>query len=381
LKRFLSKFTPFSLIALLIMLTFAACGSTTTSTSGSATTTLNLYVSGDVNVQSLYNNTLIPQFEKAYPSIKIHLVYSADGTNDATTLSRVTAAVDAKKNPGYDLIDAGMVVQAAQANLMEPLTTKEVPTLSHIDPTLLKSVNSEALPYRASAVVLAYNSTYVKQPPKTLSALLAWIKANPGKFTYNTPSSGGSGGGFVQTVLNSHVPASAENTFITGYNPSLESDWNQGLQDLKSINSSVYRNGYYPTGNTAVLQLLANGSIDMAPVWSDQSLTDLSQNILPSSIKLTQISPALEGGPAYLGVPRYAAHPQQAYTFLNWVLGSNVQAEIVNQMKGFPGVEWSYMPSSLQAQFSTIAQNYGAAYSSKYTADLDKDWQDQVAGS
>ena len=46
-------------------------------------------------------------------------------------------------------------------------------------------------------MLLAYNPNKVPNPPKTLDELLAWIKANPGRFTYNSPKTGGSGGAFV----------------------------------------------------------------------------------------------------------------------------------------------------------------------------------------
>jgi putative spermidine/putrescine transport system substrate-binding protein len=229
----------------------------------------------------------------------------------------------------------------------------------------LKAVSSEGLPYRASSVVLAYNSNLVKQPPTTLSALLTWIKANPGKFTYNTPSSGGSGYAFAESVVKSHISASAASTFETGYNASLENQWQAGLQELKGLKSSIYNNGFYPDGNTPVLQL---------------ALTALADHQLPSNIKLLQINPAFDGGPAYLGVPRYAAHAKQAYTLMNWLLTPNVQASIISNMHGYPGVQWSYVPASVQAQYASIAKSYDVNFSAKFEADLDKEWQSVVAG-
>ncbi|HLI90358.1 MAG TPA: extracellular solute-binding protein [Ktedonobacteraceae bacterium] len=371
----------FALLAtVLVAITFAACGGNSSGNGGNGAgqTTLTLYSSGDVNVQHLWQNTLIPRFEKANPDINIKLIFAEHGTIDSTTLARVSAAVNAKKSPGMDLIDAGIIQQASQANLLQPLTTQQVPLMSRVDPALLQQVNSDAIPYRSSSVVLAYNTQYVQNPPTTLSDLLAWIKAHPGKFTYNTPSTGGSGQAFVQAVLNSHV--SDPNSFVTGYDPSMESQWQAGFQELRSLNSSIYRNGFYPNGNVAVLQLLGNGSIWMAPVWSDQAMSYLSQNLLPPSVKLIQLNPPFNGGPAFIGIPRYAPHTQQAYKLLNWLLGSDVQTTIVNAMKGFPGIQWSYMPEDIQQQYAAIAKTYARGYSSKFTADMNKQWQSQVAG-
>jgi putative spermidine/putrescine transport system substrate-binding protein len=367
------------IVSLFILLACVGCGAANaTSASGNTQTTLTLYAGGDVNVKNLWNNTLIPAFEKAHPSIKVHLVYS--GTADDTTFARISAAVAAKKDPGIDLLDSSTVQQGATANILMPITTSQVPLISRVDPTLLKAVSSEGLPYRASSVVLAYNSDEVKQPPTTLSDLLTWIKAHPGKFTYNTPASGGSGYAFVESVLKSHISASNKSSFETGYNSALESQWEAGFQELKDLKSSIYNNGFYPDGNTPVLQLLANNSISLAPVWSDMALTALADHQLPANIKLLQLNPPFDGGPAYLGVPRYAAHATQAYTLMNWLLSPDIQASIIANMHGYPGVQWSYVPASVQAQYASIAKSYDASFSSKFEADMGKSWQSEVAG-
>lgn len=365
-------------LLILAMLVLAGCGGSTSTTS--TTTTLNLYTDGDVNVQHLWTNTLIPAFEKANPTIKIHLIYAGSGTSSTATFARLSAAVTAKRDSGMDVLDSGIVRQGATANLMQSITTKQVPNMSRVDPALLKQVNNMGIPYRGSSVVLAYNSQEVTQPPTTLSGLLAWIKAHPGKFTYNTPDSGGSGAGFVQGVINSHVSPSDEDTFVTGYNAALENQWDAGLQDLKSLQPAIYRNGYYPTGNTAVLQLLANNSIQVAPVWSDMALSALASHQLPESIKLVQLTPPFNGGPAYMGIPRYAAHAQQAETLINWLLTAPIQAKIIDVMHGYPGVQWSYVPENVRAQYASIAKSYASGYSSKFSADMNQKWHTQVAG-
>lgn len=380
MARFFKHTWYVAIVAVLAAMIFAGCGSSTSSSGAAQTTTITLYSSGDVNVQSLWRDKLIPAFEHANPNIKVNLVFSVHGTTDSVTLSRLSAAVAANKSAGLDVIDAGFVTQAATAKLLAPLTTQEIPYMSRIDPQLLQAVQSSAIPYRASSVVLAYNSQYVQNPPATLSDLLTWIKAHPGKFTYNSPSTGGSGQAFVQAVLNTSIPSSDLTTFKTGYDATLEKDWQPGLQQLKALNPYVYQKGQYPNGNAAVLQLLASGSIWLAPVWSDMSLTYLSQNLLPSSVKLIQLNPPFNGGPAYMGIPQTAQHKQQAYTFLNWVLGPDQQSTIIQAMHGYPGVQWSYVPQSVQQQYASIAHAYGTFYTSKFNADMNKTWQSQVAG-
>ena len=119
----------------------------------------------------------------------------------------------------------------------------------------------------------------------------------------------------------------------------------------------------------------------MAPVWSDQALSALATHQLPANIKLIQITPPFDGGPAYMGIPLYSAHPKQAETLLNWLLTAPVQGQIINIMHGYPGVQWSYVDASVRAQYASIAKSYSTGFSSKFSADMSQKWHTQVAGS
>ncbi|MFD1676722.1 extracellular solute-binding protein [Alicyclobacillus fodiniaquatilis] len=380
-------------IAALSSMVVAGCGdpssaNTTNTASGTAakttsakTVNMTLYTSGDVNVQTLWQNDLIPMYQKSHPNVHIRVVYSADGVNDTATQDRITAAEKAKKNSGFDIIDAGFVTNLAQANLLQKLNAKEIPLMSHVDAALLKQSDYEGLPYRASSVVLAYNSDFVKNPPKTLSALLTWIKDNPGKFTYNSPSSGGSGDAFVTNVVRSEMPSAQQPAMVSGQDKSLEKYWTTGLNTLHSLTPDIYRNGFYPNGNNAVLQLLANQSIWIAPVWSDMSLAALAQHQLPASVKLLQLTPPFNGGPADVGVVANSPNKAAADAFLNWLLTPPVQSIVVSEMDGYPGVEWKYMPASVQKKFASISGSFSTGISSFYSNDLHQLWQNQVAGT
>src|SRR2546423_1208121 len=118
MRRTFSVMAVFTLLALIVVpLILAGCGgSTTTGSAGS--TTLTLYSSGDVNVKNLWQNTLIPEFKKAHQDIDFKLVFSEHGTNDTATFARISAAVNAGKDAGMDLIDSGVINQAAQAKLL-----------------------------------------------------------------------------------------------------------------------------------------------------------------------------------------------------------------------------------------------------------------------
>lgn len=367
-------------VALLVVL--ATVAATMTSSSNAAikkTVTINLYASGDVNVQSLWQQFLIPGFEKANKGIKVNLIFSEHGQNDTTTLARIGAAVKQRKWSGIDLVDAGLVTTLAIDGLTQPVVKATAPNVKNVDPKLLRPVKGAAIPYRGSSVVLAYDSKNVASPPRSLSALLAWIKAHPGKFTYNSPNTGGSGYAFAETVVDSTLSASTLSQMQQSYLPNLESQWKQGLDLLHSLNQYVYQ-GVYPNGNQAVLDLLAKGQIWVAPVWSDQSLTALKTGALPASVKLTQISsPSFTGGAAYLGVPKTARNKVDVYKFVNYVLSPAAQTQIINVMSGFPAIPLKLMPKAIQNKFADVSANsLRPGYSTKMQSDFKAQWQQQV---
>ncbi len=373
-----------ALAAALVAVPAAFAGSTSgtgSSAVGKAAsgTTINVYASGDVNVQALWQNNLIPYFEKANKGIYVHLIFSEHGTDDGTTLARIGAAVKARHWPGIDLVDGGLVTTLAGAGLDQPVSKATAPNLKRVSKALLTPVKGAAIPYRGSSVVLAYDSSHVSSPPKTLAALLAWIKSNPGKFTYNSPNSGGSGYAFAETVLDSTIPAAVQTKMVNGYDTSLESNWKAGFDTLKSLNKYVYQ-GVYPNGNAAVLNLLGKGQIWVAPVWSDQALSALKTGQLGPNIKLTQISsPSFTGGAAYLAVPKTARHKKVLYKFVNYILSPQAQQMIVDVMSGFPAIDIKYMGDSIKQKFEDVSANtLRPTYSTKMANDMKAQWQQTV---
>ncbi|THF86758.1 extracellular solute-binding protein [Deinococcus sp. KSM4-11] len=348
--------------------------------SAQAPTTLNLYSEGDVNVKDLWEKNLIPLFQKANPTIKVNLVFSAHGANSQSTLDRMAAAKQAGKVSGVDILE-GPVEDAASKGLLDKLSVQKVPLLARVSPNVLARAGSFGVPYRASSVVLAYDSSKVKTPPRTLSALIDWIGKNPGQFTYNAPDTGGSGNALVTRIMKLGIPASASTTFETDYDAGMEKYWEQGFTTLKKLAPNLYQNGQYSQNNVGTLQLLGKGAITMGPVWSDMGLSYLAQGLLPANIKLTQIDPPLSGGAAYIGVAADSANKAAAYTFLNWLLTPDVQAIVADKMNGYPGVQLKYMPAAVQQKFGDMAGDYSFGFSSKFNADMTRMWYERVAGT
>lgn len=251
-----------------------------------ATSTIQLYISADTNIQDLWQKTLIPAFNAKYPDYNVVVTFDRNGTNDAATLAKITASKVTRRDPGIDLIDGGIVTQLGAAGLLYRPGASLMPNLKQVPSTLVKLGNG-GIPYRASQVLLAYNTKNVANPPKTYNELIAWIKANPGKFTYNAPAGGGSGRAFVQTVLDANLAAADIKTLQTVASKSTQAKWSAGWSVLRGLNKYTYgQNGTYPVNNAATLDLLSKGLVDMGPVWSDQIASALKAGTMPKNIKI-----------------------------------------------------------------------------------------------
>ncbi|HWU57932.1 MAG TPA: extracellular solute-binding protein [Microbacteriaceae bacterium] len=376
-------------IASVAALALAGCVQSSTAAQGGGSDSsasggkkLTVFISGDTNVQDLWQKNLIPAFEKANPGYSVAISFDLHGAHDQQTIAKLTAASAQKKSPGFDLVDAGFVAQLSASNLLTKVSSKNIPPLDGVKPDVVKAGGGGGIPYRGSSVLLAYDSKTVPNPPKTLDSLLEWIKSNPGKFAYNSPDSGGSGGAFVTTVLDSKLSTSDRKKFETSSVPELESKWDPGFATLASLNPYVYQKGVYPNGNNQVLDLLSSGQISMAPVWSDQFVTGKKNGQIPSTVESTQISnPSFTGGASYLGIPKISKNQDAALKLAAWVLSPKAQASIADGIAGYPVISLSKLPQNIQKQFKDFdVGNLRPGYFATMNADENKLWAQKVPG-
>jgi putative spermidine/putrescine transport system substrate-binding protein len=95
--------------------------------------------------------------------------------------------------------------------------------------------------------MFTYNPDKVPNPPKTAADLLAWAKANPGKFMYARPANSGPGRAFLQGL-----------PYILGdKNPKDPTTWDKTWAYLKELDNYI---DYYPTGTGITFKELGQGT-------------------------------------------------------------------------------------------------------------------------
>ena len=346
---------------------------------GAQAVTLNIYVNGDTNIFDLWGKALLPAFTKRYPRYRTNMVELLHGNGEEGVYDKILAAKRAGRSTDVDLWETrpSTVQQGVPEGLWAKLSDKLVPNLVRVPAQALEAADYYAVPYRGSSVVLAYNSAFVKNPPTTIDDLHAWIKSNPGKFTYCDPNGGGSGVAFVAAAIYKF----AQGVKFAGktYDPKEENAWAQGWQLLKDLQPAMYNNGVHPNSNVAVLQLLGQQNIWMATVWSDQGLDFYKRGQLPKSMRFLQLTPPLIGGDSKVTLPAGSAHLEGTLTLLNWLLTPDAQAMVIDQVSGYPGIDWKYMPEPIRARFKDVAKPPTPYPNAKYEADMKRLWHEQVA--
>jgi len=127
----------------------------------------------------------------------------------------------------------------------------------------------------AGGPVFIYNPAKVPNPPKTAEELMAWAKANPGKFMYARPANSGPGRSILMGM--SHI--------LGDSNPlEPEKGWDKAWAYLKELGKYVE---YYPTGTAITLKEFAQGQRWMIAGIMEWDMKPRAESVIPPDSKIT----------------------------------------------------------------------------------------------
>ena len=347
----MKRFGAALLAGAMMMTGLAGCGSSGSSDNGSAPSTsknkVSLWATGSDNVREVYE-ALIEDFNKNSEyagKYEVELNFMLNGTGTQTLTDMLAAASKAgQTDTDYDLVDLGgddlsKVVSQIGEEAFVKLDDSKIPNAEGIEAE--SSVAADYVqPYRGTTVVLAYDSEKVANPPKTWDELVDWMKANPGRFAYNTPGTGGAGDSFARTSVYNFMDEEA----ITSDDAKWEENWDDGFKYMADLHQYMYTSGgsiVYPNKNQGTLDLLNQGEIDMCPNWADMVLSQRAEGTLKDTIKITQLDPALTGSFQSLAIPTFGSNEEGAYAFINYMLSESAKEILVKQMAAIPLIDTS----------------------------------------
>ena len=338
--------------ALLFVLAIVTVLSVCTTVFADDLPTIQFWSTGSQNVQDVFAEVIAAYNAKEDRAANVQLQFILSGTGDTSLRSRYIAAYKAGNTSDFDIIaengtDFLRYFQEAEnegvadfENLFVDLDTSKMPNLENVK--MVASVYPEKfVPYRGTTVVFDYDSAFVPEPPQTWDELVEWMKANPGRFVYNDPDTGGAGKAFVIAALYRQIDD--PEAFANADDPKYVEMYEPGFEWLAEIHPYIYSSGghvQYAVKNQGSLDLLAQGEVWITPAWADGTLNGLEQRTLPETVKMYQLSDlSLTGTDVDMGLCVTSQNPDAAYDFMNYVISPEAQQIFVDVMKAVPVVD------------------------------------------
>lgn len=136
-----------------------------------------------------------------------------------------------------------------------------------------------AIVYYPSGPLIEYNPDKVSNPPTTPAELLAWAKANPGKFEYARPANSGPGRTFLMAL-----------PYLLGDKDPLDptNGWEKTWAYLKELGQYIT---LYQTGTTKTMQDLASGTVDIITSTTGWDINPRILGTVPNTVKVGLLQP------------------------------------------------------------------------------------------
>ena len=338
--------------ALLFVLAIVTVLSVCTTVFADDLPTINFWTNGSQNVQDVFAEVIKAYNAKEDRAANVQLQFILSGTGETSLRSRYIAAYKAGNTTDFDIIaengtDFLRYFQEAEnegiaeyESLFIDLDADKLPNLANVKMTA--SVYPEKfVPYRGTTVVFDYNSEFMPEPPQTWDELVEWMKANPGRFVYNDPDTGGAGKAFV--IASIYRQIDDPDAFKNAGDPKYTEMYDAGFEWLAEIHPYIYSSGghvQYAVKNQGSLDLLGQGEVWMTPAWADGTLNALENKTLPESIKMYQLSDlSLTGTDVDMGICVTSQKADEAYDFMNFVISPEAQQIFVDVMKAVPVID------------------------------------------
>ena len=173
--------------------------------------------------------------------------------------------------------------------------------------------------------------------PRTYSGLGAWIKNNPGKFSYVRPGKGGFvGTRFVKQIFFEVSGGHAQ--WVGPFNKELYDKWSPAVwRMLNSWEPYLWRKGEtYPKTNADLDALFANSEVDLNFTQSPRGAgPKKSAGTIPETSSAFSFYENMIGDFNYWAIPYNAPNKAAALVYANLVLEPTLQAAQVQPANGF----------------------------------------------
>ena len=193
-------------------------------------------------------------------------------------------------------------------------------------------------PWSSAQFQLIYDSARMQPSnlPRSYTALLAWAKAHPGRFTYIAPGPGAfQGTRFVKGAL---FELSGGATEWLRFDQKLWEQWSPKLWAyLNELKPYLWRKGgTYPKDENELHSLFANGEVDFSVTQAIAGAGPLiSAGLVPPTARAFVFDHYMIGDFNYVAIPKNAPNKAAALVLANLILEPELQAAQILPKNGF----------------------------------------------
>ncbi|MGI8546516.1 MAG: ABC transporter substrate-binding protein [Gemmatimonadaceae bacterium] len=245
-------------------------------------------------------------------------------------------------------------------------------------------------PWGTVQFALIYDTVRTPSPPRTVAQLRGWIRAHPGRFTYDQSFTGVTFLNVLMYALNGGAQQ-----FQGGFNEAKYAKGSGRVWDwLTALRPSLWRKGEaYPSGVAELHGLFANGEVDFSMSNNQNDVvTKVRQGILPPTARPLLLRDGTIANTHYLGIAANAGNPAGAMVVADFLLSPEAQLQkqkpdvwadgTVLSMERLPA-EWSARFRALSTDSRSLSHDSLSKYARpevapQYHERLQTDWRNRI---
>ncbi len=211
-------------------------------------------------------------------------------------------------------------------------------------------------PWGSAQVVMIYDAARIPEPPRSMQALLDWIKANPGRFSYPAPPDF-TGSVFIRHIFY-HVGGPAERWQGDYTGAELQAAADATFAVLRDLRPSLWRGGStYPDSPVRMNTLFADGELDFSFSYHQgEASRAIHDGLFPETVRTFVFNEGTIANTHFVAIPFNARDKAAAMVVADFLLSPEAQREkAVPEVWGdFPVVSRDRLPPEWQQRFADL---------------------------
>lgn len=291
------------------------------------TVTLSMW-QGDPYINKYMNEYVVPALRKEH-GITLKIV----GGQGADLVSALMTELEAgKERSQYDMmwINGETFYQLRQIQALYGPFVQKLPNARYVDfdnpfinTDFQQKVDGYESPWGNVQLAIIYDTARVADPPRTMEALEEYVRAHPGKFTFDNSFTGMT---FLKSLLIDI--AGGERELAGAFDAEKYRKYSGQLWEyINRIKPYFWKQGKtFPAGVAALHQMFANGEIDFTMSNNDGDVDNkILQGLFPATARAYVLDSGTIQNTHYMGIAKHSANIPGAMVVANFLLSPEAQ--------------------------------------------------------